>query len=905
MITGKQYQSNQNQLLTRTATPMHAANSMTSRPKHIPHTFDRVPSILLVLTIVANCCDAQQSRNYPIRPVVVTERHVHDSFWTPRLRTNRTVSIPHNFEQCKRTGRIDAFLHAAKGTESEKKGPSWWDSDVYKVIEGASYCLADHPNPQLTNYVDLLISVIAAAQDPDGYLHTFRTINPRHAWNGPRRFSHPISHEFFNAGHLYEAAIAHHRATGRRNLLDIANKNAALILKTFGGKPFGIGGADMLILPDHPQFDFGSKDFSVQLWFKPHAASRMGLFSGATDYWFGLDFHNQGQRNVCLWASSGGKGWDLIHSDAGGAGIGKIPLELNQWHHIVVVRKGDRWRTYINNQIDVDITAAGTIVDKDEHKQIGMWADVGNWINGTVDELAIFNVALTAKQVDHFYRNQVQAKASQPQAPRPTGLWQMDDGNGTIVRDASANANHGKIHGAEWLASGAVTYSGNRSLDFVGDRSHYKPDHPEIELALVKLYQLTGRDNYLDLAKYLSDHKLAAWRYPKNAKQFEAKEHIVGSTYAWCGMTDLVALEKAPAYRKVIDSLWDSVVSRKLYLTGGIGARGEHFDSDYVLPNSGLEASPPPSVETCGAIALAMWNQRLFRMYGDARYVDVLERTLYNALPSSVSLAGDAFTYANPLTHDGKFNFNMGFPNRQPFLSSACCPTNTVRFLPQIPSLIYAQGTDDMYVNLFIDSEATFEIAGTKVRVRQQTNYPWNGRVELHITPERPVEFPLRVRIPGWSRNQPVPSQLYRYVQGRTEGASLTVNKAPLKIAPKKGYAVIQRAWKKGDSVTLNLPMPIRRVLCHENVTSNRGKVALERGPLVYCAEGADNGPVLGTTLADEAKLRSAFRPNLLQGVEVIEAEYQDQKLTLIPYAYWLNRGQNEMTVWFSRKTTP
>lgn len=861
-----------------------------------------LPQVGLAFVLLIAFCHAEAPRDYPIHPLPLTASRVHDSFWKPRLEINRTVSIPHNFEQCKRTGRIDAFIRAAQGKESEQKGPSWWDSDVYKVIEGASYCLADHPDSDLANYLDLLISVIATAQEADGYLHTFRTINPQHAWNGPTRFSHPISHEFFNAGHLYEAAVAHHQVTGRRDLLDVALSNAELVWKRFGGREVGVGGPDKLVFADHPQFDFGSHDFSIQMWFKPHTMARMGLFSGATDHWFGLDFHNQGERNVCLWASSDGTGWDLIHGDAGGSGIGSIPLELDAWSHIAMVRQGDNWKTYINNQVDLDITAAGTIVSKDEYKQLGMWADVGNWTNGVMDEFAIFDFALTPEQVGHYYRNPVGSEANKPPAGRLTGLWKMDEDADATVHDSSVSANHATMRGTEWVATGALAYDGNRSLDFVGDRTHYKSDHPEIELALVKLYQLTSDEKYLDLAKYLSDHRLADLRYAKNATELQAREHIVASTYAWCGMTDLVALQKAPEYRRIIDLLWENVVSRKLYLTGGIGSRGEHFAADYVLPNSGLEASQPPSVETCGAIGFVLWNHRLFRLSRDAKYIDLLERTLYNAFPPNVSLAGDTFCYANPLAHDGKINFNMGFPDRQPFLPSACCPTNVVRFFPQIPSLIYAQENDDAYVNLFVDSDITLEIAGTPVELRQKTAYPRDGRIEIQLATERPVEFSLRVRVPGWTRNKPVPSDLYRYAETSQETASVRVNKTLLPLTLERGYVVIKRSWKNGDTVILDLPMPLRRVICHERVQSNQGKVALERGPIVYCAEGVDNhAKVLELVLPDDAKLRARFRPDLLNGVVAIEAETRQGGFSAVPYHSWLNRGQNEMTVWFSR----
>ncbi|MBN78918.1 MAG: hypothetical protein CMJ70_02160 [Planctomycetaceae bacterium] len=293
----------------------------------------------------------------------------------------------------------------------------------------------------------------------------------------------------------------------------------------------------------------------------------------------------------------------------------------------------------------------------------------------------------------------------------------------------------------------------------------------------------------------------------------------------------------------------------------------------------------------------------MFRLYGDAKYIDMLERTLYNAIPPNVSLAGDTFTYANPLAHDGQLNFNMGFPDRQAFLPSACCPTNVVRFLPQIPSMIYAQEEDDVYANLFVASDATLEISETQVDLRQTTDYPRSGHIEIQLAPKRPVEFTLRVRIPGWARNSPVPSDLYRYVENAQPTASIQVNRERVPFTLERGYAVITRSWRTGDTVVLDLPMPVRRVTCHEQVKSNLGKVALERGPIVYCAEGADNnGKVLDLMLPDDATLHTRFRPDLLNGVVVIEAECTPRRFTAIPYHSWLNRGQNAMTVWFARQ---
>jgi hypothetical protein len=298
----------------------------------------------------------------------------------------------------------------------------------------------------------------------------------------------------------------------------------------------------------------------------------------------------------------------------------------------------------------------------------------------------------------------------------------------------------------------------------------------------------------------------------------------------------------------------------------------------------------------------------MFLQSGDAKYIDVLERSLYNAAIAGVSLRGDTFFYPNPLESDGKYAFNQGALTRKPWFDSSCCPTNIARFIPSIPDYIYAVREGALFVNLFVDSEATITMGGSQVRLAQETDYPWDGGVRVRLAPDRPRAFDVRVRIPGWVRGRPVPSELYRYADATGSGFELRVNDERVTPELVDGYAVISRTWKEDDHIRLDLPMPVRRVLADERVEDDRGRVAIERGPLVYAAEGVDNGgSVLDVVVPDDSRFETEHRPELLGGVMVLKATAKDRRgapkrLTLIPYYAWSHRGPGEMAVWMARK---
>ena len=636
------------------------------------------------------------TQDYAIVPTPFSHVTVQEGFWLPRLATNRDVTIWYEFHKCEETGRIDNFAKAGGLMKGPFEGIYFNDSDVYKIIEGASYSLATHPDPKLDAYLDALIAKIAAAQEPDGYLYTYRTLMGEKTvpGAGKTRWSHLSgSHELYNVGHLYEAAVAHYQATGKRTLLDVATRNADLICRTFG--------------PD-------------------------------------------------------------------------------------------------------------------------------------------------------------------------------------------------KIHDV--------------------------PGHEEIEIGLVKLFRLTGKKKYLDLAKFFLDqrgradgrnlHGQALQDHLPVVQQTEAIGHAVRAGYLYSAMTDIAAITNSPDYVAAVDRLWQNVVEKKLSITGGVGARrhGEAYDAAYKLPNA--EAYN----ETCAAIANALWNHRMFLLHGDGKYVDVLERILYNGFLSGVSLTGDRFFYCNPLAYDGHFQFNQGHAGRSPWFRTSCCPVNVVRFLPSIAGYVYAQKDNAVYVNLFVNSQTKLQLPTGSVALSQRTEYPWKGQIRIHVDPgegasNKEAEFALHVRIPGWARNQPVPSDLYRYLRPHDAQPTLSVNGKPAKLQLEKGYAVVRRRWAQGDVVELQLPMPVRQVLSHPLVQANVGRVALERGPIVYCVEAVDNqGHALNLSLPDENAFSVEHRPHLLGGVTVIQgrgiAKRRDEQgkvvtaevqLTAIPYYAWANRQLGEMVVWLPR----
>lgn len=643
--------------------------------------------------------------HYHYTPLPFTQVTINDPFWSPRIETNRTVTVGYDFQKSEETGRLTNFDKAAGRMAGDHEGIFFNDSDVFKIMEGAAYALHLHPDPALDQYLDNLIARIAAAQEPDGYLYTARTIAERNGTpetlkadrEGLTRWSHLlVSHELYNIGHMYEGAVAHYQATGKRGFLDVALKSANLVDEVFG--------------PDK-------------------------------------------RRDV--------------------------------------------------------------------------------------------------------------------------------------------------------------------------------PGHQEIEMGLVKLYRVTGDERYLRLAKFFLDERGHYYhgRQPYGnhgdpaytqdhlpvTEQDEALGHAVRAVYMYSGMADVAALTGEQAYIDALGRIWDNVVSKKLYLTGGIGARhhGEAFGSNYELPNATAYN------ETCAAIANVFWNQRMFQLHGDAKYIDVLERSLYNGFLPGIAFSGDRFFYVNPLEFDGTYEFNRDNSFvRMPWFNCSCCPTNVVRVFPSLGGYLYAQGNapgndqgngaggERLYVNLFMGSQTTVEIAGTPIEITQETTYPWAGTIKLTVQPERATTFTLCLRIPGWAQGQPVPSDLYHYIDATMESAILTVNGATVALALHQGYATITRTWQLGDLVELVLPMPVRRVACHPAVHDNVGKVALERGPLVYCAEGIDNGGhVLSAILDDNAKLAAKFVPDLLHGVVVIRTQQPIGNLTFVPYYAWAQRGVGEMTVWLQRGT--
>jgi hypothetical protein len=374
----------------------------------------------------------------------------------------------------------------------------------------------------------------------------------------------------------------------------------------------------------------------------------------------------------------------------------------------------------------------------------------------------------------------------------------------------------------------------------------------------------------------------------------------------YTGMADVAALTGNMDYIKAIDTIWNDVVAGKLYVTGGIGAAAgsEGFGGRYELPN--LTAY----CETCASIANIFWNHRMFLMHGDAKYIDVLERTLYNAALSGISMKGDQFFYPNPLE-------STAGDERSPWFGCACCPSNVARFIPSVPGYAYACKGDDVYVNLFLGGEATVQTAGNKIVLKQQTEYPWKGDVKIAVEPEKNQTFVVCVRIPGWARNEPVPSDLYQFEDSVPDGQSLKVNGKRVTPSMDKGFARIEHQWQKGDTIELSLPMPVRRIVAHPEVKADRGKVALQRGPIVFCLEGPDNdGKVSNLVIPDDARIKAEYKPAVLNGVMVLTGKAKVAKrttdggvvaagtrtFTAIPYYAWAHRGRSPMTVWAARE---
>ncbi|WP_071147445.1 glycoside hydrolase family 127 protein [Bacteroides ihuae] len=628
---------------------------------------------------ILSCSSSYKQPGDPIKEVPFTQVHFCDSFWAPRIETNRTVSIPSAFKECEKNGRFDNFALAGGLIKGEHKGDfSFDDTDPYKIIEGASYSLAVKYDKKLDAYLDSVIHLIGAAQEADGYLCTCVTnkCTRLSGWWGNSKWEKINSHELYNCGHLYEAAVAHYKATGKKTLLNVAIKNADLICKVFGP--------------------------------------------------------NKGQKHV------------------------------------------------------------------------------------------------------------------------PSG-------------------------------------------------------HPIVEMALAKLYNVTGNENYLKLAKYFVEetgrgtdgHKLNAYSqdHMPILQQKEIVGHAVRAGYLYSGVADVASLTHDTVYFNALKNIWDNMVSKKLYITGGMGSRaqGEGFGPNYELHNQQAYC------ETCAAIANVYWNQRMFLATGDAKYIDVVERAMYNGVVSGVSLSGDKFFYDNPLE-------SMGQHERQKWFGCACCPGNITRFMPSIPNYVYATQDNDIYVNLYVQSQGSINTQANNIEIKQATSYPWEGHVELTVNPEKQSKFAMRLRVPGWAKESPVPSDLYSFTD-QSQAISLSINGKKENIKESDGYITLVRTWKKGDKIEINFPMPVRRIKANPNVKDDEGKLAIQRGPIVYCLEGVDQADkhVLNKYIPQNTSFKAQFDKDLLNGVMVLKGKAKEVSLngkekevafTAIPYSTWNNRGADEMAVW-------
>jgi DUF1680 family protein len=450
----------------------------------------------------------------------------------------------------------------------------------------------------------------------------------------------------------------------------------------------------------------------------------------------------------------------------------------------------------------------------------------------------------------------------------------------------------------------------------------YISGHEGQKIGLITLSTLTGEDKYWKLAKFLLDIRgkpeyqdqssseyPGAREYNQNhrpvVEQTEAVGHCVRAMYLYIPLTDIAALTGEPEYAQANLKIWEDVVARKMYLPGGIGSirQQEKFGAPYELPNHSSWQ------ETCASYGMIVWNHKLFLLHRDAKFIDIMERVLYNGFLVGVSLSGDRFFYQNVLKSFGNYE-------RFDWINVPCCPPNVVRLIAQLGSYIYAQCEDGVYVNLFVGSQADIKLGDNSIRLTQQTRYPWEGKVKITVDPAQSENFAVYVRIPGWAQDKPVPSDLYTYLDPTREQPTLSINGEMVELELENGYIRLDRKWSAGDVIDLNLPMPIHKVIAHENVLDDRGRLALERGPLVYCAEWPDNGgSALNLIAGDNAVFAAQFQPNLLNGVTVLKGEVEalvrdedgvsvktiPHQLVAIPYYSWANRGMGEMVVWMAR----
>ena len=466
---------------------------------------------------------------------------------------------------------------------------------------------------------------------------------------------------------------------------------------------------------------------------------------------------------------------------------------------------------------------------------------------------------------------------------------------------------------------------------FGPDKKHVAPGHEVVEMGLVKLYRITGKVEYLNTAKFFIEER-GNYKYDslnkdpfKNGsywqdhkpviKQTEAIGHAVRAGYLYAAMADVAALTDDKAFLNAIDKIWNNVVEKKIYVQGGVGAvgDGERFGGNYELPNSTAYN------ETCAAIANVYWNQRMFQLHGEAKYIDILEKSLYNGLLSGVGMDGKSFFYTNAMEINSHFKHTDMEAERAGWFTCSCCPTNITRLIPSIPGYVYALKENNLYVNLFVTSTSNISINNKNVKVIQKNNYPWNGNLAIGISPEKPTSFSVRIRIPGWAQGQAMPSDLYSFSKPADKKIIIVINGNPTAYTMENGYAVISRQWKKGDMIRLQIPMTVQKIISNEKVADNKGKMALQFGPLIYCLESPDNfGATSNLIIPEQSKVWVEYQRDLLHGVMTLKAEglaviidkekntitTKPQTITAIPYYAWAHRGKGEMTVWIPQKVS-
>ena len=502
---------------------------------------------------------------------------------------------------------------------------------------------------------------------------------------------------------------------------------------------------------------------------------------------------------------------------------------------------------------------------------------------------------------------------------RWTDMSMHEDYNGGHLIEAAVA--YYEATGKRKLLDVAIKFADHFYSLFGPGKRHWVTGHQELELALVKLYKTTGQKKYLDLADWLllerghgyaKGYTWTDWKDTAYAQdvlpvkeQTEITGHAVRAMYLYTGAADVAAITGDAGYMNAMKKVWEDVVHRNMYITGGIGSSGsnEGFSRDYELPNERAYA------ETCASVGMVFWNQRMNLLTGESKYIDVLERSLYNGALDGLSISGDHFFYGNPLASRGQ-HF------RREWFGTACCPANISRLVASLGNYIYGKSDKDIWVNLYVGSKTIFQLGKNVVPVEMTTNYPWEGNITIALNPPKKTSFSLRLRIPGWVTGKPVPGNLYHYSGNSAEEFTVTVNNKPAHYEMDRGYVVIEGEWKKGDVVQLNLPMEIKRVVARDEVNADSNRVALQRGPLVYCVEGVDNNDkAWNIILPDDAVLRVEPANVLSESILAIKAETpvvtvaadgkslktEKKPVTAIPYYTWANRGRSPMQVWLPK----